>query len=100
PARGVEDVHRCGRGTAFPEGVHAAAVQVLALVTPVVARVAADHRHRFPDSLGLVRLDAGSADLVDQQTTGGQGVIADHFAVHAETRTTGKEPVLRVLLPD
>ena len=52
-----------GGARALPEGVHAAAIQVLAGVAAVIARVAADHGHRLPDAVGLVRLDARAADL-------------------------------------
>ncbi len=59
----VEDVHRRRRRGPLPERVQAAAVQALARVALVVARVAADHRHRFPHAVGLIRLDARPADL-------------------------------------
>src|SRR5262249_26787123 len=85
-----------GRGGAFPEGVHAAAIEVFALVALVVARVAANHRDGFPDAFGLIRPDARAADLLDEQAAGGESVVAHHLGVHAEAGAARQIAVLRV----
>ena len=64
----------------------------------VVAGVAADHRHRFPHAVRLVRLHARAAELADQQAARRQGVVADHLGVHAEARAAREQPVVAVLL--
>ena len=62
-SRRVEDVHRRRRRGTLPERVHAAAIKRVARVLLVVARVAADHRDRFPHAGRLIRLHARPADL-------------------------------------
>ena len=53
-AGGIEDIHRGRRRGSLPEGVDAAAIEILALVTLVDSGVALGHGHGFPDALRLI----------------------------------------------
>ena len=94
---GVEDFHRGRWGGTFDERVETASIEAFAGVPFVVAGVAAEHRDRFPDSFGLVRLHAGTAQLGDEQAARRQCVIADHFGIHAEARAARQQFIGRIL---
>ena len=93
-ARRVEHVHRRRRRRPLPERVHAAAIERLARVLLVIARVAADHRHGFPHAGRLIRLHARAADLLRQQAARRQRVVANHLGIHAEPRAAREQPIL------
>ncbi len=92
-AGGVEDVHERGWCGALPEGVEAAAIQGVAGIALVAAGVALGHGDGFPDAFRLVGFDAGTADGGVEQVRDGEGVIADHFGIHAEAWAAGEKAV-------
>src|SRR5438045_136838 len=75
----VQNVQRGGWRGPVPEGVHAAAIEIVAAIAFVIARVAADHRDRFPNALGLVRPHAWPANPTDQDAARRERIIADHL---------------------
>src|SRR5580658_1291517 len=96
--RRVEDIHGRRRGAALPEGVHAAAVELVAGIALVEAGVALVHRDGFPDSIGLIRLHAGAADGWIEQAAGGKGVVTNHLGIHAIARTARQKAIVGIVL--
>ncbi len=70
-------------------------------LSPVVLNVVvgvAPHAHRFPNPRRLIGTHARATQLVYQQPARGQGIVADHFAIHPETRAARQQPVGHILL--
>ena len=93
---GIESVHVGHGGHAFPECVEAPSVECVAVVLHIFSRVAGVVAS-VPDSGWLIGFYAGPADLLHQQAAGSQDGIAQHLAIHAETRPPGQETVLWIL---
>ena len=54
--------------------------------------------HLFPQALGLVGVDAGSADAGVEQAADIESVVAHHLGGQPETRPPRQQPVLRIAL--
>ena len=90
----IEVGHRGGRHRALPEGIEAAAVQVLAASLPIIfVRI-----QLAPETRRLIRIDRRASDLVDEQTGDGERLIANHVRREAHVRTAREESILRVAL--
>src|SRR5206468_11562549 len=96
--RGVEDRQRRRRGGALPDVVHAPPVEVFAVLLLVgLGGEDVAVGQLFPDTLGLIGVNAGPADLRIQQTADSERVIAYRLGGQPEARTASQQPVLRVL---
>ena len=92
-AGSVEDVHVGGVGHALPEVVEGAAIEIFTGILDVFAGVRAGKADDVPDVLGLIGASAGATSFGGECAAGGEGVIADHFGVHAEARASAEEGV-------
>ena len=88
----VEGGERRVVGRAAPEDIHAASVEIAALVL-LVGGVDA-----VPDAGRLVGLHAGPADLRVEQARDGERVVADEFGVEPDARSAGEQPVVGIFL--
>src|SRR3954469_3905028 len=73
--RGVERDHGRRRRSAFPEGVEAATIQAIAFVAFIMRA-----RLFLPEPFGLIWFRRRSADFLNEQSTRGEGVVAQHFS--------------------
>ena len=88
------------RGGPLDEHVEAAAVERLAVVLQVEARVAVAVADRLPDVRRLVGVHAAAAHLVVHQPADEERVVAELLGVEAEARAAREQAVLGVLARD
>ena len=92
-----ENGHLRRRHASLPEGIDAAAIDLVARVGFVDAGIRTGHAHRFPQARGLRRLDALAVHLVVQQAAGRQHLVANHFRIHTEAGTARQQAILRIV---
>ena len=92
---GTDVEERGGADNAAPKHIEAAAVESVALVLQIALLA---ERGFFPDAGGLVGFDTGAAHFFDEQTGGGEGLIAQHPRGEAMARAAGEQAVLGVAL--
>ena len=97
--RRVERGHEWRRRGALEERVDAAAIERVAFVLLVFARVAADESDRLPDVRRLIRVHAFAAHLRIEQAAHEQRIVADLLRIEAEARAARQQAILRVALP-
>ena len=93
-AIGVEEGHEGWFDGSAPEGVEGAAVEFVAGVAFVDDAAFDDF---FPEPGGLVGLDGWAADLLDEESAGGEGLVADDGGGEPVARGPGEEAVVGVV---
>ena len=80
-----------------PEGVEAAAVQVVSLGGGVFETAVFRHVEGFPDFFGLIGKNGRSPQAIDQQTGVGEGPVAKDHGGQAKTAGPADETVFRIV---
>ena len=91
----VEHVDRADGSS--PEGVEAAAVQVVTLGGGVFETAVFRHAEGFPDFFGLIGKNGRSPQAIDQQTGVGEGPVAKDHGGQAKTAGPADETVFRIV---
>src|SRR5581483_8101898 len=85
------------RNRTFPHVVHAAAIEISPAAGCIrLTRESLANGHFFPQTLWLIREDARAADLIVQETAGGERIVSDHFRRKPEAGPSRQQPILRV----
>ena len=90
--RGIEGHHRRRRGCAFPVGIEAASIQSFARVRLVFPAGG----FFLPEPFRLVGFHAWSADLVDEESGRGEGVVTNQLGGETMARSAGEKFVVRI----
>ena len=80
---------------ALPEGVDAAAVEIVAAAGRVLALGEVERRQV---SVRLIRLDARSAELLHQQSGDRERDVAHDFGIHAEAALARQQAIVGIAL--
>src|SRR5439155_27062965 len=92
--RRVEGLKHWVRDRTIAEGIERPTIAVLCFrFVPILWAVA---RRRHKQELGRGWLNAGTADLRPQQTTGRQGDVAHDLTLHAKPRSASQQTIIGI----
>lgn len=93
---GIEVRHKGYRCGPFDIGVETSAVEILAMLLDVVARVGISVTDRFPNIGRLVSAKARAAEFAIEDSADGQRIVADLFGIEPNAGPSGQIPILWV----